>query len=123
MDLTELFGRFGSSRSNSKPNYLLSRSPSTITVAVVRSCSELYHNLARESKLMEEGRQKDLQLLEEIIDKCLTHKLLQTIASRDKIFEDQKAMYPFCIGKSLASHFLHLTKLVLVVLLVSAFDS
>ncbi|KAH0865610.1 hypothetical protein HID58_082821 [Brassica napus] len=65
--------------------------------------------------VMEEGRQKDLQLLEEIIDKCLTHKLLQTIASRDKIFEDQKAMYPFCIGKSLASHFLHLTKLVLVV--------
>ncbi|KAF3498721.1 hypothetical protein DY000_02056959 [Brassica cretica] len=50
MDLTELLGRFGSSRSNSKPNYLLSRSPSTITVAVIRSCSELYHNLARESK-------------------------------------------------------------------------
>ncbi|WZZ82603.1 hypothetical protein YC2023_103175 [Brassica napus] len=41
---------------------------------------------------MEEGRQKDLQLLEEIIDKGLTHKLLQTIASRDKIFEDQKAI-------------------------------
>ncbi|KAG2258977.1 hypothetical protein Bca52824_078271 [Brassica carinata] len=43
--------------------------------------------------VMEEGRQKDLQLLEEIIDKGLTHKLLQTIASRDKIFEDQKAMF------------------------------
>ncbi|RID46476.1 hypothetical protein BRARA_I03133, partial [Brassica rapa] len=31
---------------------------------------------------MEEGRQKDLQLLEEIIDKGLKEKLLQTIASR-----------------------------------------
>ena len=31
---------------------------------------------------MEEGRQKDLQLLEEIIDKSLKQKLLQTIASR-----------------------------------------
>ncbi|WZZ58829.1 hypothetical protein YC2023_058936 [Brassica napus] len=29
---------------------------------------------------MDEGRQKDLQLLEEIIDKCLKQKLLQTIA-------------------------------------------
>ncbi|KAL0760076.1 hypothetical protein Bca101_076226 [Brassica carinata] len=32
--------------------------------------------------LMDEGRQKDLQLLEEIIDKGLKQKLLQTIASR-----------------------------------------
>lgn len=31
---------------------------------------------------MEEGRQKDLQFLEEIIDKGLKQKLLQTIASR-----------------------------------------
>ncbi|XP_018462802.1 uncharacterized protein LOC108833907 isoform X1 [Raphanus sativus] len=41
---------------------------------------------------MEEGRQKDLQFLEEIIDKGLKQKLLQTIASRDNIFEDQKAL-------------------------------
>ncbi|CAF2045607.1 unnamed protein product [Brassica napus] len=41
---------------------------------------------------MEEGRQKDLQLLEEIIDKSLKQKLLQTIASRDKIFEEQKVL-------------------------------
>uniref|UniRef100_M4E7E3 Mediator of RNA polymerase II transcription subunit 10 n=1 Tax=Brassica campestris TaxID=3711 RepID=M4E7E3_BRACM len=41
---------------------------------------------------MEEGRQKDLQLLEEIIDKGLKEKLLQTIASRDKIFEEQKVL-------------------------------
>ena len=32
--------------------------------------------------VMDEGRQKDLQLLEEIIDKGLKQKLLQTIASR-----------------------------------------
>lgn len=45
---------------------------------------------------MEEGRQKDLHFLEEIIDKGLKQKLLQTIASRDNIFEDQKALYhPF----------------------------
>ncbi|KAH0918086.1 hypothetical protein HID58_025746 [Brassica napus] len=42
--------------------------------------------------LMDEGRQKDLQLLEEIIDKGLKQKLLQTIASRDKIFEEQKEL-------------------------------
>ncbi|RID53535.1 hypothetical protein BRARA_G00920 [Brassica rapa] len=41
---------------------------------------------------MDEGRQKDLQLLEEIIDKGLKQKLLQTIASRDKIFEEQKEL-------------------------------
>ncbi|KAL0670198.1 hypothetical protein Bca4012_032902 [Brassica carinata] len=59
---------------------------------------------------MEEGRQKDLKLLEEIIDKGLKQKLLHTIASRDKIFEDQKALYPFCIGKSLASQSLVLRR-------------
>ena len=32
--------------------------------------------------VMEEGRQKDLTLLEEIIDKGLKQKLLHTIASR-----------------------------------------
>ncbi|CAH2033895.1 unnamed protein product, partial [Thlaspi arvense] len=32
--------------------------------------------------VMDEGRQKDLQLLEEIIDKGLKHKLVHTIASR-----------------------------------------
>ncbi|CAN7077913.1 unnamed protein product [Brassica oleracea var. botrytis] len=42
--------------------------------------------------VMDEGRQKDLQLLEEIIDKGLKQKLLQTIASRDKIFEEQKEL-------------------------------
>ncbi|CAN8313215.1 unnamed protein product [Cochlearia groenlandica] len=41
---------------------------------------------------MEEGRQEDLQLLEEIIDKGLKQKLVQTTASRDKIFEEQKAL-------------------------------
>ncbi|XP_056866701.1 uncharacterized protein LOC108833907 isoform X2 [Raphanus sativus] len=34
---------------------------------------------------MEEGRQKDLQFLEEIIDKGLKQKLLQTIASRSDL--------------------------------------
>ncbi|CAN7127528.1 unnamed protein product [Brassica rapa subsp. narinosa] len=43
-------------------------------------------------QIMDEGRQKDLQLLEEIIDKGLKQKLLQTIASRDKIFEEQKEL-------------------------------
>ncbi|KAL0875072.1 hypothetical protein Bca101_024777 [Brassica carinata] len=43
-------------------------------------------------EVMDEGRQKDLQLLEEIIDKGLKQKLLQTIASRDKIFEEQKEL-------------------------------
>ncbi|KAH0878499.1 hypothetical protein HID58_065893 [Brassica napus] len=65
--------------------------------------------------VMDEGRQKDLQLLEEIIDKCLKQKLLQTIAytvlvslfsfyaihcglccicwfCRDNIFEEQKEL-------------------------------
>ncbi|XP_033135159.1 uncharacterized protein LOC103840866 [Brassica rapa] len=37
---------------------------------------------------MEEGRQKDLQLLEEIIDKGLKEKLLQTIASRLACFRN-----------------------------------
>ncbi|CDY16178.1 BnaA09g29120D [Brassica napus] len=37
---------------------------------------------------MEEGRQKDLQLLEEIIDKSLKQKLLQTIASRLACFRN-----------------------------------
>nr|VDD43620.1 unnamed protein product [Brassica oleracea] len=64
---------------------------------------------------MDEGCQKDLQLLEEIIDKCLKQKLLQTIAytvlaslfsfyaihcglccicwfCRDNIFEEQKEL-------------------------------
>ncbi|ESQ34297.1 hypothetical protein EUTSA_v10008997mg [Eutrema salsugineum] len=41
---------------------------------------------------MDEGRQKDLQLLEEIIDKGLKQKLVHTIASRDKIFEEQKVL-------------------------------
>nr|VDC97535.1 unnamed protein product [Brassica rapa] len=45
-----------------------------------------------QSSRMDEGRQKDLQLLEEIIDKGLKQKLLQTIASRDKIFEEQKEL-------------------------------
>ncbi|CAN7050180.1 unnamed protein product [Brassica rapa subsp. trilocularis] len=45
-----------------------------------------------QSSIMDEGRQKDLQLLEEIIDKGLKQKLLQTIASRDKIFEEQKEL-------------------------------
>uniref|UniRef100_A0A0D3D6U2 Translation initiation factor 5A C-terminal domain-containing protein n=1 Tax=Brassica oleracea var. oleracea TaxID=109376 RepID=A0A0D3D6U2_BRAOL len=35
--------------------------------------------------VMDEGRQKDLQLLEEIIDKGLKQKLLQTIASRSDL--------------------------------------
>ncbi|XP_010499012.1 PREDICTED: protein UXT homolog isoform X1 [Camelina sativa] len=42
--------------------------------------------------VMDEGRQKDLQLLEEIIDKGLKQKLVHATASRDKIFEEQKVL-------------------------------
>ncbi|XP_019084888.1 PREDICTED: protein UXT homolog [Camelina sativa] len=41
---------------------------------------------------MDEGRQKNLQLLEEIIDKGLKQKLVHATASRDKIFEEQKVL-------------------------------
>ncbi|VVA92388.1 unnamed protein product [Arabis nemorensis] len=41
---------------------------------------------------MDEGRQKDLQLLEEIIDKGLKQKLVHATASRDKVFEEQKVL-------------------------------
>ncbi|XP_010477834.1 PREDICTED: protein UXT homolog [Camelina sativa] len=41
---------------------------------------------------MDEGRQKDLQLLEEIIDKGLKQKLVHATTSRDKIFEEQKVL-------------------------------
>uniref|UniRef100_M4D7I7 Translation initiation factor 5A C-terminal domain-containing protein n=2 Tax=Brassica campestris TaxID=3711 RepID=M4D7I7_BRACM len=54
-----------------------------------KSCPDIYHH---HLAIMDEGRQKDLQLLEEIIDKGLKQKLLQTIASRDKIFEEQKEL-------------------------------
>ncbi|CAA7049715.1 unnamed protein product [Microthlaspi erraticum] len=54
------------------------------------------HVVERKSeKPLGEGRQKDLQLLEKIIDKGLKQKLVHITASRDKIFEEQKVLHPF----------------------------
>ncbi|XP_010532689.1 PREDICTED: protein UXT homolog [Tarenaya hassleriana] len=41
---------------------------------------------------MDEVHQKQLQTLEEIIDRDLKQKLVQSTASRDKIFEEQKTL-------------------------------
>ncbi|KAH0911507.1 hypothetical protein HID58_034828, partial [Brassica napus] len=50
--------------------------------------AEEFEDKMKELEVMEEGRQKDLQLLEEIIDKSLKQKLLQTIASRLACFRN-----------------------------------
>ncbi|CAG7901845.1 unnamed protein product [Brassica rapa] len=46
-----------------------------------------------QSSRMDEGRQKDLQLLEEIIDKGLKQKLLQTIASRSHLVRNSSFFF------------------------------